>query len=78
MDRRPVAHARRRGVLPVIWAAPRCPRTSSRLWRRVRGTLNRRNTFAVYYQLHHAKRPETRARRIEKFISMFERGETLH
>ena len=42
------------------------------------GTLNKRNTFAVYYQLHHAKRPETRARRIEKIISMFERGETLH
>ena len=42
------------------------------------GTLNKRNTFAVYYELHHAKRPETRARRIEKFISMFERGETLH
>ncbi|KAA1400040.1 YdeI/OmpD-associated family protein [Aeromicrobium ginsengisoli] len=41
-------------------------------------TLNKRNTFAVYYQLHHAKRPETRARRIEKFVSMFERGETLH
>lgn len=41
-------------------------------------TLNRRNTFAVYYQLHHAKRPETRARRIEKFIAMFERGEALH
>jgi len=41
-------------------------------------TLNKRNTFAVYYQLHQAKRPETRARRIEKFVSMFERGETLH
>lgn len=41
-------------------------------------TLNRRNTFAVYYQLHHAKRPETRARRIATFIAMFERGETPH
>ena len=41
-------------------------------------TLNRRNTFAVYYELHHAKRPETRARRIEKFVAMFERGEKLH
>jgi uncharacterized protein YdeI (YjbR/CyaY-like superfamily) len=41
-------------------------------------TLNRRNTFAVYYQLHHAKRPETRDRRIAKFVAMFERGETLH
>jgi uncharacterized protein YdeI (YjbR/CyaY-like superfamily) len=40
-------------------------------------TLNRGNTFAVYYQLHHAKRPETRARRIEKFVAMFERGEKL-
>jgi uncharacterized protein YdeI (YjbR/CyaY-like superfamily) len=41
-------------------------------------TLDRRNTFAVYYQLHQARRPETRARRIEKLVSMFERGETLH
>lgn len=41
-------------------------------------TLNRRNVFAIYYELHHAKKPETRARRIAKFIAMFERGETLH
>ena len=41
-------------------------------------TLDRRNTFAVYYELHHAKRPETRARRIEKLVSMFERGEPLY
>lgn len=40
------------------------------------GTLNRSNRFAVYYQLHHAKKPETRARRIARFIAMFERGET--
>lgn len=41
-------------------------------------TLNRQNHFAVYYRLNEAKRPETRARRIERFIAMFERGETLH
>lgn len=41
-------------------------------------TLNRANTFAVYYRLHEAKRPETRQRRLEAFIEMFARGEKLH
>jgi uncharacterized protein YdeI (YjbR/CyaY-like superfamily) len=39
------------------------------------GTLNRTNTFAVAYRLQSAKKPETRAKRIETFVAMFERGE---
>lgn len=41
-------------------------------------TLSKQNTFAVYYRLNDAKRPETRARRIESFVAMFARGEKLY
>ena len=40
-------------------------------------TLTKQNTFQIYYQLHQAKKPETRERRIAKFIDMFARGEKL-
>ncbi|HYI98253.1 MAG TPA: YdeI/OmpD-associated family protein [Thermoleophilaceae bacterium] len=42
------------------------------------GTLNSTNRYAVLYRIHDAKRPETRARRIEKFVAMLARGEKLH
>ena len=38
--------------------------------------LNATNRYAILYQVHDAKRPETRARRIERFVAMLERGET--
>jgi uncharacterized protein YdeI (YjbR/CyaY-like superfamily) len=41
-------------------------------------TLNRSNRYAAIYQLKDAKRPETRERRLAKFIAMFERGEKLY
>ncbi len=41
-------------------------------------TLNSTNRYAILYRLHDAKRPETRARRLEQFVGMLERGETLH
>ena len=41
-------------------------------------TLRSANRFAVLYRIHDAKRPETRARRIAKFVDMLSRGETLH
>ena len=40
--------------------------------------LNKSNRFAILYQLQDAKRPETRARRLEKFMGMLERGEKLY
>ena len=40
--------------------------------------LDSRNRYAILHRLHDAKRPETRARRIEKFVAMLARGETLH
>lgn len=33
-------------------------------------TLNRQNRLAILYQVADAKRPETRARRIQKFVAM--------
>ena len=38
--------------------------------------LTRSNRYAVVYQVLEAKRPETRARRIAKFVDMLARGET--
>jgi uncharacterized protein YdeI (YjbR/CyaY-like superfamily) len=37
-------------------------------------TLDRQNRLAVIYQVQDAKRPETRARRIEKFVAMLSAG----
>src|SRR3954453_10441260 len=41
-------------------------------------TLTSQNRYAILYRVEEAKRPETRARRIEKFVGMLERGETLY
>lgn len=41
-------------------------------------TLTKQNKYAVYFRLNDAKKPETRARRIVKFVEMFERGERLY
>jgi uncharacterized protein YdeI (YjbR/CyaY-like superfamily) len=40
--------------------------------------LNKSNRFAILYQLQDAKKPETRARRLEKFVGMLERREKLY
>jgi uncharacterized protein YdeI (YjbR/CyaY-like superfamily) len=41
-------------------------------------TLSSQNRYAILFRVHEAKRPETRAKRIEKFVAMCARGETLH
>jgi len=41
-------------------------------------TLNKSNRYAILYQLEDAKKPETRARRLDKFVGMLERGEKLY
>ena len=38
-------------------------------------TLTKSQRYAILYQVHDAKRPETRERRIAKFVAMLERGE---
>jgi uncharacterized protein YdeI (YjbR/CyaY-like superfamily) len=37
--------------------------------------LNSTNRYAILYQIQDAKRPETRARRIDKFVAMLSKGE---
>ena len=41
-------------------------------------TLNRANTYAIYWRLNATKTPETRARWIDKFVTMLANGETVH
>jgi uncharacterized protein YdeI (YjbR/CyaY-like superfamily) len=41
-------------------------------------TLNRQNRYSVLYRIQDAKRPKTRARRIEKYVAMLARGETIY
>jgi uncharacterized protein YdeI (YjbR/CyaY-like superfamily) len=40
--------------------------------------LSSQNRYAILYRLQEARRPETRARRLEKFVAMLEAGETIH
>ena len=41
-------------------------------------TLTSQNRYAILYRIALAKRPETRKRRIEQFVAMLGRGETIH
>ena len=41
-------------------------------------TLTGANRYAVLYRIADAKKPETRAARIAKFVEMLARGETVH
>ncbi|GGN28175.1 YdeI/OmpD-associated family protein [Streptomyces fuscichromogenes] len=41
-------------------------------------TLDRQNRYAILYRIQDAKRAETRARRIEKYVAMLAKGEKLH
>jgi uncharacterized protein YdeI (YjbR/CyaY-like superfamily) len=40
--------------------------------------LTKQNRYAVTWRVEQAKRPETRQRRIEQFVAMLARGETVH
>jgi len=40
--------------------------------------LDSKNRFSILYRVHSAKKPETRAARIEKFVAMLVEGETLY
>ncbi len=41
-------------------------------------TLNSQNRFSILYRIHDARKPETRARRIDKFVAALEAGTTLY
>jgi uncharacterized protein YdeI (YjbR/CyaY-like superfamily) len=40
--------------------------------------LDSANRYAILYRVHTAKKPETRARRIEQLVAMLAKGDTLH
>jgi uncharacterized protein YdeI (YjbR/CyaY-like superfamily) len=40
--------------------------------------LDSANRYAIVYRLDEAKKPETRERRLRKFLAMLERGEKIH
>jgi uncharacterized protein YdeI (YjbR/CyaY-like superfamily) len=40
--------------------------------------LDRTNRYAFCWRVHTAKKPETKAARVEKFVGMLERGERIH
>ncbi|MGH2947175.1 MAG: YdeI/OmpD-associated family protein [Solirubrobacteraceae bacterium] len=40
--------------------------------------LNGQNRYAILYRLQEAAKPETRARRLAKFVAMLEAGETIY
>lgn len=40
--------------------------------------LDSANRYAILYRLDDAKKPETRERRLRKFVAMLERGEKIH
>jgi uncharacterized protein YdeI (YjbR/CyaY-like superfamily) len=40
--------------------------------------LTSQNRYAILYRIHSAKRADTRARQIERFVGMLSRGETLY
>lgn len=40
--------------------------------------LDSANRYAILYRLQEAKKPETRQRRLRKFVAMLERGEKIH
>jgi uncharacterized protein YdeI (YjbR/CyaY-like superfamily) len=41
-------------------------------------TLESHNRYAILFRVHTARKPETRAARIERFVAMLERHEKLH
>ncbi|HET7417438.1 MAG TPA: YdeI/OmpD-associated family protein [Solirubrobacterales bacterium] len=41
-------------------------------------SLDGANRYAIIYRLEEAKKPETRERRLQKFVGMLERGEKIH
>ena len=63
---------------------PRCPTIWRQRWRPIRSaeaffaTLTKTNRFAILYRTQDAKKPETRAARIAKFVDMCHRHETIH
>ena len=84
---RAVEEARANGNWDVAYAGPRSITVPDDLQAeldrrpdaaRMFAALSGQNRYAILYRIQDAKRPETRTRRIEKFVAMLEAGETIH
>jgi uncharacterized protein YdeI (YjbR/CyaY-like superfamily) len=84
---REVEAARADGRWDAAYAGPRTIEVPDDLARALRRDakarrafdgLDSRNRYAILYRIHDAKRPETRARRIEQFVTMLAEGRTIH
>ncbi len=84
---REMAAAKRDGRWDAAYASPRTMTVPDDLQaqleahpraRRFFEQLDSGNRYAILYRLHDAKKPETRQRRLEKFVAMLEAGETIH
>ncbi len=56
----------------------RCELERNEAAREFFATLDSANRYAILYRLQEAKKPETRERRLRKFVAMLERGEKIH
>jgi uncharacterized protein YdeI (YjbR/CyaY-like superfamily) len=79
--------ARRDGRWEAAYDSPRTitvpPDLEARLAKNARArrafeTLDSQNRYAILYRLHHAKRADTRQRRLDQFVAMLEAGRTIH
>jgi uncharacterized protein YdeI (YjbR/CyaY-like superfamily) len=82
-----IATAKENGRWDAAYAGPRTAEVPSDLLaaldRRAKAalffkTLSSRNRYAILFRIHNVKKAETRARRIEQFVRMLERHETIY
>ena len=82
-----VERARKDGRWDAAYDSPRNAKMSPELEKALAGnpvaaqfyaTLSSTNRYAILWRLQTAKRPETRARRLELYMKMLEKGETFH
>jgi uncharacterized protein YdeI (YjbR/CyaY-like superfamily) len=67
--------AQSRAAVPDDLAAELAARPAARAFFEA---LDSRNRYAILHRLQDAKKPETRARRLAKFVAMLEAGERIH
>ncbi len=59
---------------PDLQAALDASPKASEMWE----TMTKQNRFAVIFRTTQVKKAETRARKIEQYVAMLERGETIY
>ena len=62
----------------LLYKLPRPVTAGNETARAFFATLSGANRYAILYRIADAKRPQTRARRIEKYVAMLAAHETIH